>query len=283
MIRVRKLESFDAPELAPYKSLRQQRDHLDQRIFVAEGEKVVRRFLESDFTVVSAVMPEQWFFALRPLLEARPEPDLPVYLAEKQVLEQLVGFSMYQGVLAVGKVPRTPTLATVLTLSPKPALFVAADELNNSENMGVLVRNCAAFGAHALIVGETCTSPFLRRSVRASMGTIFKLPVVEAARLVETLADLQAHGVRCIAAHPHGQERTLYEADFTSDICLVFGSEGLGLRPQVLAACDEAVAIPMHAGVDSLNVGCASAAFLAEASRQRWTDRARAAGSTQPI
>lgn len=282
MIRVRKLESFDAPELAPYKSLRQQRDHFDQRIFVAEGEKVVRRFLESDFAVVSALMPEKWFFALRPLLEARPEPDLPVYLAEKEVLEQLVGFSMYQGVLAVGKVPRTPTLATVLTLSPKPHLLVAADELNNSENMGVLVRNCAAFGVQALIVGETCTSPFLRRSVRASMGTIFKLPVVEAASLAEALRELRARGVRCLAAHPHGRQRTLYEADFTPDTCLVFGSEGLGIRPQVLAACDEAVAIPMHAGVDSLNVGCASAAFLAEASRQRWAGRPAAAAAVPP-
>jgi tRNA G18 (ribose-2'-O)-methylase SpoU len=269
MFRVYRLDSFDAPELTPYKTMRQQRDHHDQRIFIAEGEKVVRRLLQSDFPVVSALMPEKWLPLLAPLLEARPE-DIPVYLAEREVLERLTGFSMYQGVLAVGKIPLTPTLNSVLALSVRPYLFVAMDALNNSENMGVLVRNCAAFGVQALLVGETCTSPFLRRSVRASMGTIFKLPVVEPKCLADALRELRVQGVRCVAAHPHGDKRTLYEADFTGNCCIVFGSEGLGITRRVLEACDEPVAIPMHAGVDSLNVGSAAAVFLAEANRQRW-------------
>lgn len=268
MFRVYKLAGFDAPELTPYKTMRQQRDHHNQRIFIAEGEKVVRRLLQSAFPVVSALMPEKWLPTLAPLLEARSE-DIPVYLAEKEVLERLTGFSMYQGVLAVARIPVTPTLNSVLALSPRPNLFVALDELNNSENMGVLVRNCAAFGVHALLVGETCTSPFLRRSVRASMGTIFKLPVVEPQCLAEALRELRARGVRCVAAHPHADRRTLYEADLRGDSCLVFGSEGHGVTPRVLEACDEQVAIPMHAGVDSLNVGSAAAVFLAEANRQR--------------
>ena len=281
MFRVHKLDSFDAPELTPYKTMRQQRDHHDQRIFIAEGEKVVRRLLQSEFPVVSALMPEKWVPQLAPLLEARTE-DVPVYLAEKDVLEQLTGFSMYQGVLAVGRISTLPTLNSVLALSPRPHLFVAVDELNNSENLGVLVRNCAAFGVHALVVGETCSSPFLRRSVRASMGTIFKLPVVEPKCLADTIRDLRQHGVRCLAAHPHAQRRTLYDADFRGDCCLVFGSEGLGITPGVLDACDEAVAIRMHAGVDSLNVGSASAVFLAEANRQRWSKPAERKQKTQP-
>ena len=189
---------------------------------------------------------------------------------------------MYQGVLAVGRIPTLPTLTSVLALSPKPHLFAAVDELNNSENLGVLVRNCAAFGVHALIVGETCSSPFLRRSVRASMGTIFKLPVVEPKCLADTIRDLRQHGVRCLAAHPHAQQRTLYEADFRGDCCLVFGSEGLGITPTVLEACEEHLAIPMCAGVDSLNVGSASAVFLAEANRQRWNKPAERKQKTQP-
>ena len=72
-----------------------------------------------------------------------------------------------------------------------------------------------------------------------------------------------------VAAHPHTDQRTLSQADFTGDSCVVFGSEGNVLSPEVLAACDEAVAIPMAAGVDSLNVGAAAAVFLYEARRQR--------------
>src|SRR3989442_537343 len=73
------------------------------------------------------------------------------------------------------------------------------------ENLGVLVRNCVAFGAQALLVGETSSSPFLRRAVRNSMGTIFQLPVVEPPILTRSLKDLRQHSMRCIATHPHAE------------------------------------------------------------------------------
>jgi TrmH family RNA methyltransferase len=101
------------------------------------------------------------------------------------------------------------------------------------------------------------------------MGTIFQLPVVETASLVQALRDMRERGIRCIAAHPHAAGRTLSQANLAGDCCVVFGSEGHGISPAVLAACDEAVAIPMPETVDSLNVGSAAAVFLYEANRQR--------------
>lgn len=101
------------------------------------------------------------------------------------------------------------------------------------------------------------------------MGTIFDLPVIETANLLETLRELRSHGVRLIAAHPHVDGRTLSQANFTGDACLIFGSEGAGIAPAVLELVDEAVAIPMPPKVDSLNVGAAAAVFLYEANRQR--------------
>ncbi len=268
MLRVHSIASLDHPELAPYRTMRQQRDHHAQRIFVAEGEKVVRRLLESSLPVVSVLLPEKWLEHFRLLLEARPE-EIQVFVAEKSELEKLTGFSMYQGVLAVGKVPAPVPLGTVLQRSARPLLLAAVDGLNNSENLGALVRNCAAFGVQALLVGETSSSPYLRRAVRSSMGAIFKLPVVETTSLARTVRTLRDRKVRCLAAHPHDERRTLAQADLAGDCCIIFGSEGVGLSPDVLAACDEAVAIPMRAGVDSLNVGSAAAVFLYEASRQR--------------
>lgn len=259
------IDSLELPELAPYRTMRQQ-------IFIAEGEKVVRRLLESRFTVVSLLLPEKWLKILEPLLHGRPE-EIHLYVAEKEVLETLTGFSMYQGLLAMGRIPALATLEGVLQSGVRPFLFAAVDGLANAENLGVLVRNCAAFGVQALLVGETSSSPFLRRAVRSSMGTIFQLPVVELAHLAQSLHELRRQKIRCIAAHPHTDRKVLSQADFTRDCCIVFGSEGYGLSPEVLAACDEAVAIPMSRGVDSLNVGSASAAFLYEAHRQRETTR----------
>ena len=283
-LRIQSITSFDAPEVAPYRTLRRSAEHDAQGIFVAEGEKVVRRLLASRFTVVSIVLPEKWLAEFRPLLEARPE-DITVFIAEKAFLESLTGFSLFQGILAVANIPPPASLVEILARSSKPQLFAAVDELANAENLGALMRNCVAFGVQALLVGETCSSPYLRRSVRNSMGAVFQLPIWEVKManaavqlrrddpapfsLVQTLQDLRARGVRCVAAHPHANGRTLSQADFSGDCCLVFGSEGQGISPEVLAACDEAVAVPMANEVDSLNVGAAAAVFLYEANRQR--------------
>ena len=268
MFQIQKISSFDAPGLQPYATLRRPWEHRQQGIFVAESDKVVRKLLESHFTVISLLTDDKWLAHFRPQLEARPEL-ITVYLAEKKLLETMVGFTMFQGVLAVGKVPPPVSLAEILAGSSKPLLLTAVDEMANAENLGSLVRNCVAFGVHALLVGETSSSPFLRRAVRNSMGTIFDLPVVESASLVESLRELRAQGIRCIAAHPRVDGRTLTQADFKGDCCIVLGSEGKGISPAVLEICDDAVAIPMPPTVDSLNVGAAAAVFLYEANRQR--------------
>jgi tRNA G18 (ribose-2'-O)-methylase SpoU len=293
MFRVHPISSLDLPALAPYRTMRQQMDHRRDGIFVAEGEKVVRRLLESRFGVVSLLIPGKWIGPLEGLLQARSEM-IEVYVAEKSLLETMTGFSMYQGLLAVGKIPPAPSLPDILDRSAHPWLLAAVDSLTSAENLGTLVRNCAAFGAHALITSETSNSPFLRRAVRSSMGTVFQLAVIELAdacsrrrdeadsghvknppphvggyTLADTLSELRQRGIRSIAAHPHGAAKTPALTDFRGDCCVVFGSEGYGISEPVLKNCDEVVAVPMAPGVDSLNVAAAAAVFLYEIQRQR--------------
>ncbi len=297
-MHIERVTGFDRPGLAPYATLRQSDELRRAGLFVAEGDKVVRRLLASDFGVVNVLLPERRLAEFEPLVRARPE-DITIYIMEIEELEKLTGFPFFQGVLAVGKVPRVNTLDSVLATAPRPHLLVASDGLTNAENIGLLVRNCAAFGVHALLVDETTASPFLRRSVRNSMGTIFKLPVIECAAplerraslgtdndssdtepsnaqraagsgsLVRAITDLRARGVRVLAAHLAAGARTIHDIDLEGDCCVVFGNEGAGVSPAVLAACDEPVLIPMSGDVDSLNVGSAAAVFLYEAARQR--------------
>ena len=262
------IDDFELPELTPYRTMRRLHEHRQQGIFVAEGEKVVRRLFESDFEVVSALLPEKWLREHEALLQARPE-NVRVFVAEKKLLETLTGFSMYQGVLAVGRVPQPQPLEVLLERCPSPRLLVAVDGLCQAENVGGVMRNAAALGVQLFIAGETSSSPFLRRAVRSSMGGIFKVPVLETDNLVRTLGELRQRGIRCVAAHPHTERDTLAACDLRGDCCLVLGSEGHGISPAVLAACDAMAAIPMHRDVDSLNVSNASAVFLYEANRQR--------------
>jgi len=269
MLQLRQIESLDHPSLAPYRTMRRAAEHVAQGIFVAEGEKVVHRLLESpEFEMVSLLIPPGWMEKHGALVEAKQQP-IEVFIADKKVLETLIGFPMYQGVLAVGKIPPQPSLQAVLEQSPRPHLFLAADALANAANMGAVMRNCVAFGVQAMIVGETCSPPWLRRSVRSSMGTIFDLPIVETDSLVQTLGHLRRSGLHVVGAHPHADGRSLAQVDLSRAVCIVVGSEGTGLRAEVLAACDAHAAIPMQCGVDSLNVTSAASVFLYEANRQR--------------
>ncbi len=277
VLRMRTIENLDHRELAPYLTMRQQTDHYRDRLFVAEGRKVVERLLESELEVVSALMPPEQFEFVRPWFERRTE-EIDVFLAPKRALESMTGFSMYQGFLACGRIPPPAELDVTWQRAGSPRFLVATDGLTNAENLGGLVRNAAAFGAQALIVGETCVHPYLRRAVRASMGNVFRLPVVEPVSLADALRELRRRGVRCVAAHPHAGQRTLPQARLAGDACVVLGSEGEGISEEVREACDEQVAVPMQPGVDSLNVNSAAAVFFYEV----WRQRARATPPSVP-
>ena len=268
ILHVETVQSLDAPELALYRTLRRVEEHERAGVLVAANIKVIQRLLASRFTVISALLTPAWLEKLEPKLRARPEA-IKVYVAAPPLLETITGYKLHQGALAVARIPPAPALETLLQQSPRPLLLAAVEGIASAENLGAVVRSCAAFGAHFLIVGETCGSPYQRRAVSGSMGTLFEQPLVRVASLVETLAALRSRGVRCLAAHPRPGAKPLAQAELRGDCCLVFGAEGPGLTAAALAACDEAVEIPMPSHMNSLNVAVATAVFLYEATRQR--------------
>lgn len=263
------VQSLDSPELEIYRTLRRLDEHERKGVLVAANNKVIKRLLVSDFTVLSALVTPAWFEKLEAQLRARPEEQIKVFIAEEPLLETITGYKMHQGALAVAKIPLRADFETLLQNAPRPLLLAAVEGIASAENLGAVVRNCAAFGIHFLIVGESCGSPFQRRAVAGSMGTIFAQPLVQVPNLVATLNALRAQGVRCLAAHPRPDAQKLPATDLRGDCCLVFGAEGPGLTEQALAACDGMVEIPMPSHMNSLNVAVATGVFLYEAVRQR--------------
>jgi tRNA G18 (ribose-2'-O)-methylase SpoU len=266
--QIQPVQSIELPELALYRTLRRVEEHERAGVLVAANHKVIKRLLASRYTVVSALLTPAWLEKFEVQLRARPEA-INVYLADDSLLETITGYVMHQGALAVAKIPPLPDLETLLKISTRPLLLAAVEGIANAENMGAIVRNCAAFGVNFLIVGETCGSPFQRRAVAGSMGTIFEQPAVRVDNLVATLTALRARGVRCLAAHPRADAQKLAAAELRGDCCLVFGAEGPGLTDAALAACDGMVEIPMPSHMNSLNVAVATGVFLYEATRQR--------------
>ena len=261
------VDDFDLPELRWYRTLSRGGQHFRDGIFVAEGEKVVPRLLESSNQIVSILASSEWYGRLEERVLARLE-EIEVYLIDKPGMESLTGRSCYQPLKAVAKIPLNNSVEEVVSKSKSPGVYVAIEGLSNADNVGALVRNCAALGASAILVSQCASSPFLRRAVHASMGTVFSVPVVDSCRLVEALQYLRSQGVYCLAAHPSADGMSLSQIPLPQDVCVVFGSEGQGLSATVLDQCDRAVAVPMASGIDSLNVASTSAVFLYELQRR---------------
>lgn len=267
-LRTIRLDDATSEQLEPYRTLRRRKDLVRSARFVAEGDKVVQRLLESDLLVESLLVTPAWLAEVAPLLSLRAEPIQVLLADDRAHLERATGFPC-QGLKAVGRVAHEATLDAVLVAAARPWLFAAVDGVTNAENLGVLVRNAAALGVQAVLIGETSCSPFLTRAIRTSMGAVFRLPVLERTPLTEALERLRAVGVRLLATTPREGSRTLRDTSLTGDVCLVFGAEGDGVSPTVLRACDGTLAIPMARDVDSLNVASAAAVCFHEAWRQR--------------
>jgi tRNA G18 (ribose-2'-O)-methylase SpoU len=257
---------FDGAE--DYLTLKRPMSHYEKGIAIIEGDKVVARFLASSFELVSILLTNAWFDIYKDNLSNRKE-TINVYIADTKLIKSIVGFNYHQGIIAIAKIPSSCSIDNVISNGLKSNLLVALDRLESAENTGVIVRNCAASGAGALIVGETSADPWLRRAIRSSMGNIFKLPIIKSKSLSDSLLTLRnEYKYKIYGAALEKNSTFLESADFTGNTCLVFGNEGVGLSDSILDVCDATFKIPMAQGVDSFNVACASAIMIYEASRK---------------
>lgn len=217
--------------------------------FIGDGIKVVRRMLASGVAVKVVASPER-------LGELTIPAGVEVRLATQAQLESILGYRLHSGVMALGRIPPERPLAGTL--------HVALDGLANAENVGAILRTCAAFGVDGVIVGPGTSSPWLRRAVRVSIAAPLVVPVHE-------VPDLAAfvRGKNAWAAHIHGNRRDYRAVDYREPVTLVLGSEATGVTDAVLTACRGAVYIPMASDWDCLNVAASAAVLLSEVRRQR--------------
>lgn len=264
------VHSLDLPALEPYRTLRETTQHWQRGFFVAEGDKVVRQLLASRLEVLSLLLSAGWYEALEAQLGDARFAGTDVHVAPDALLEQITGMTLHKKILAVGRIPDNPTLESLSVSATGSRMHVALEGIADAENMGVIARNCAAFGVESLLTGADSSSPWLRRSVRVSMGTLFGLRTHRSDDIVQTLETLRReHDWRIVGTTPRGGVTSMREAAgaHTGPLCLFFGSEGNGLGDWALDACDARFTIPMHDGVDSLNVANALAVCLYDALR----------------
>ena len=255
---------LDDPRLAPYRALKRTNDTARRGLFIAEGDKLVKRLVRFGLALELVLLSETHVAQFAPLLPA----DLPALVIADDAVEALVGFNFHRGILGCGRRPTPPALER-LVAAPRSTLVVCPD-VQDPENLGAIVRIAAGFGAAGLVLGPHCADPFSRRVQRVSMGNVYALPIVPVADVATTLAELRTRHALPSWATVLDADADVFDPRSRPDrLAIVFGSEGHGIPRDVVAACDRRVTIPMPAGVDSLNVAVAAGIFLYELMRAK--------------
>ena len=264
------IEHIEDERVAAYVSLteRQLRSKLEPEkgILIAESPKVIARALDAGLEAESFLMERRWLETAEPLVrqaELSQGHEIPVFTGESAELQKLTGFKLTRGVLCAMRRPALPTVEETLAGARRVAVL---EGIVDHTNVGAAFRSAAALNVDAVLVTPTCCDPLYRRAVRVSMGTVFQVPWT---RIGQTVADwpeagiarLHALGFKTAAFALEDRSVSLADAALNAEerLALVFGTEGDGLAPATIAACDYTVKIPMAHGVDSLNVAAATA------------------------
>jgi TrmH family RNA methyltransferase len=264
---VQQLTSLANPKVKHVVKLRQ-RSHRDEA-----GQMLIEGYRECKRALDNAYQPEMLFFCEELYLKNLNEPEIvrqcqergaELYACSKAVFEKMAYRERPEGLLIVG--PQCSRQLSDLHL-PAQALVVVAESIEKPGNLGTILRSADAAGVHAVIVCDRCTDIHNPNVVRASTGTLFSLPVVEA-ESDEAIAYLRERGFSILATTPH-TEQLHSDVNLTGNVAIAVGTEQYGLTEKWMAAADQHVRIPMFGLADSLNVSAATTILLFEAVRQR--------------
>lgn len=265
------IDNAHDPRLDDYALLKDQsarREREGDEYFIAEGYVSIDRVIDSGHRLRSVVVTPS---RVERLLAGRPEiteRDIPVYVLDRAMLADTVGFDLHRGVVA--SADRRPALSVGDIAASDARRVAVLVGLNDAENVGVISRAARALRIDALLLDPTCTDSYSRRTVRVSMGEILHLPVGRATDWPNDLDELHAAGFESWAMTPANDAVDLWSVephDLPERLAVVVGAEGTGLDAATMRATRRRVRIPIAPDVDSLNVGHAAAITFAALGR----------------
>jgi tRNA G18 (ribose-2'-O)-methylase SpoU len=256
----------DDPRVAPYRNVSDPELLRTHGLFVAEGRLVVQRLIESGrFRVRSLLVNEAAWRALEPCC-GRPGRDIDVYLGSSRDFEDLTGYNIHRGCLALVDRPHPLSVDSVLSTA---RLVIVLEDVANADNVGGVFRNAAAFGADAVLLSPTTCDPLYRKAVRTSMAATLRVPFAtldhESGEWPVALSGLRRRGFALAAMTPREPSQDLeafMQHTRHGRLAVLFGAEGAGISRDTEAAADYRVRIPIVPGVDSLNLAVASGIVL---------------------
>lgn len=255
-----RIEDPQDPRIAAYHAIRERDLTGREGLFIAEGKVVLNvLFAARRFESVSALVLESRLNGMQETLAVAPA-EMPVYTASQDVMDQIAGFHIHRGVLALGRRKQDENAETLLSQLPDNALVIVLVGISNHDNIGSIFRNAAAFEADAVLLADDCADPLYRKSIRVSVGAALKVPYAIGGNEISLFESLEKHGFTQVALSPNGV-KNITDLQHSGRTALYLGSEGNGL-PQHLMQKMQTVRIAMSDTFDSLNVAATSAIAL---------------------
>ena len=248
------ITTLDDSRVSGYRHIAEPAQLLDLGLFVAEGRLVVRRLLDlRQWPIESMLMTQP---AVESLADVLPRTTAPIYLVKQELMNEIAGFNIHRGCLALVRRSQTTTLDRIAA-GPLARILVL-EGVSNPDNVGGLFRSAAAFDIEMVVLGPRCGDPLYRKAIRTSMAATLSVPYVTAPQWPGAIRDLRNDGFTVVALTPNRMAAPLEEVFPHSKLALLVGAEGGGLTPEALAAATIRIRIPMTPDVDSLNVTTAA-------------------------
>ena len=248
-------------KLAVSLHLKKYRDDLG--MFLIEGVRLVSEALDSDFEIEYILTCEDLLLKTnggREILQ-RIE-SYKVYNLPAGIFNKIADTQTPQGIMAVVRKPDADGKV------PSGSFFVILDDVRDPGNVGTIIRTADAAGADAVLLSRSCCDLYSLKTIRATMGSIFRVRVYDELDLVVALQSLKDEGIRVIISDSDAQ-KSYFELDYKKGTALVVGNEASGVSPEVMQYADERVRIPMKGNIESLNAGMAAGILMYEVVRQR--------------
>jgi len=262
-LQIQRFTDLSSPELDPYRSLRTTNLTRFSGRFIAESKPLVKRLVSSRLTVESILVDEKY---LEEAVDWLPE-NSNVLVVPGASVSELIGFDFHRGYLACGLRPKYATIAQLPENLTSRWMGVMLIGVQDPENMGSILRTCAALGIGDILIGPECVDPFARRVLRVSMGNAFKLRFYEVSNPVEGIRELGQLNVETLAACLTDTSQELLEVTRSGQSVVILGNEAHGLPAEVQLEASRCVRIDMEMGTDSLNVSVAAGIILHHLSR----------------
>lgn len=264
------ISSVQNPKVKEIIRLRERRDRDREGLFLIEGYREILRATEADWEITHLFICPDLFLGINEpaLIQRLKLTQAQIIYCTVAVFEKISYRDRPDGLLAIA-VQKKLVLKDLefIFKQPTPPFFVVAEAIEKPGNLGTILRSSDAVGVDALIVCDRCTDIYNPNVVRASVGTLFTVPTIEA-KGEDVLAWLTSHGVCILAATPQA-DKEFTEVDLNRPVAIAVGTEQLGLSEKWMQQADIQVRIPMNGVADSLNVAMATTLLLYEVRRQR--------------